>query len=176
MKITIHNQVFELQESSLEAEDLQQLLAIRLQQMPAVSLFESAGLCIICLQKPAVVTGKYCHNDYDKGRLLFARQYLLEHVSMPPSIEELSRIAGINSFKLKNGFKELFGQPIYKYLNKYRMEKARHLILNGERNMTQIAFELGFSSPQHFSAAFKKAWGCSPKKIKTVAEHQPILQ
>jgi AraC-type DNA-binding domain-containing proteins len=97
----------------------------------------------------------------------FAHQYLLEHLAMPPSINELARIAGINSFKLRNGFKELFGDTIFGYLNSFRLEKAYHMILWSEKNMTQIAFELGFSSLQHFSTAFKKAYGCSPKKIKT---------
>ena len=47
-----------------------------------LSIAESDGFCVICLQKPSVVKTKYCHNDYDRGRLLFARQYLLEHLTM----------------------------------------------------------------------------------------------
>lgn len=175
MKITLQDQTYDLQDSLLDFDGIRQLLEPWMQNKITVSLYESDELCIVCLRKPALFAGKYCHNDYDRGRLLFARRYLLEHAAVPPSIEELSRIAGINSFKLKNGFKELFGETVYGYLNKYRLEKAKHLIILGDKNMTQIAFELGFSSPQHFSAAFKKAWGCSPKKIKTAVEHQGKL-
>lgn len=166
MKIIINNQSYLLHDSKLDAASVQQILDFWMKNEAGLSIAESDGFCVICLQKPSVVKTKYCHNDYDRGRLLFARQYLLEHLTMPPSIDELARIAGINSFKLKNGFKELFGDTIFGYLNAFRLEKAFHMVLSGEKNMTQIAFELGFSSLQHFSTAFKKAYGCSPKKIK----------
>lgn len=175
MQITFQNKTYHLTDSQLRTKDLQELLEFWQTRESSISLYNSSELCIICLQKSPQKAYKYCRNDYDRGRFLFARQYLIDHISLPPSIEELARIAGLNSFKLKNGFKELFGEPIYKYLNTFRMEKAKWLILGGEKNMTQIAFELGFSSLQHFSAAFKKAHGCSPKKIKTAVEHPKNL-
>ncbi|MBP1639482.1 MAG: helix-turn-helix transcriptional regulator [Bacteroidetes bacterium] len=167
MEITIDSQSYSLPDSKLDTETIQKVINFWAKNRAKLSIVESADLCILCLQKPTLVKNTYCHNDYDKGRLLFAHQYLLEHLAMPPSIDELARIAGINSFKLKNGFKELFGNTIFGYLNSFRLEKAFYMIALGEKNMTQIAFELGFSSLQHFSTAFKKAYGCSPKKIKS---------
>jgi AraC-like DNA-binding protein len=175
MDITLQNHTYPLTKSCLDVDSLKQLLDDFCREETEIRHFESDELCIICLRKPASVPLKYCRNDYDRGRLLFARQYLLDHITRPPSIEDLARIAGINSFKLKNGFKELFQETVYGYLNKYRLEKAKQLILCEEKNMTQISFELGFSSLQHFSTAFKKAYGCSPKKIKTVVQHTDLL-
>jgi len=167
MQITLNGESLSLHDSKLDPESIQKIMSFWAKNEAKLSLFESSDLCILCLQKSSIAKTPYCHNDYDKGRLLFAHQYLLEHLAMPPSINELARIAGINSFKLRNGFKELFGDTIFGYLNSFRLEKAYHMILWSEKNMTQIAFELGFSSLQHFSTAFKKAYGCSPKKIKT---------
>jgi len=168
MEITLNGTTIELTESTLNEASVNQLLNFWIKNEAQLYFAETDELCIICLQNSQPTEkGKYCLNDYDRGRLLFARQYLLSHVMIPPSIEELAQIAGINQFKLKNGFRELFGTTIYGYLNRFRIESAAHLIAQGEKNMTQIAFELGFSSLQHFSAAFKKARGCSPKKIKT---------
>ncbi|GAT62923.1 AraC-type DNA-binding protein [Paludibacter jiangxiensis] len=172
MTITINNQTYSLNDSKLDTESIEQLLTFWTKKQAALSIFESEELCVFCLQKPQISKTRFCHNDYDKGRLLFARQYLLDHLTMPPTIDELAKIAGINSFKLKNGFKELFGDTIYSYLNSFRLEKAVNMIALGEKNMTQIAFELGFSSLQHFSTAFKKAYGCSPKKIKSTPGFQ----
>jgi AraC-like DNA-binding protein len=168
MKITINNTDIQLEKSNLDTRTINQVFDFWREKEAQISYFESEELCIICLQKSHKTTrGTYWFNDYDKGRLLFARQYMIDHLSMPPSIAELSSIAGINQFKLKNGFRELFGNTVYGYLNQVRLEKARVLMTQGEKNLTQIAFELGFSSLQHFSTAFKKAYGCSPKKIKT---------
>ncbi|HBB92371.1 MAG TPA: hypothetical protein DC042_11800 [Bacteroidales bacterium] len=114
----------------------------------------SGGRKVSCIRK-----------EYDRERLLFARDYLIRHVENPPSLSELSRLAGINEFKLKNGFKELFGQPVFAWLADFRLDTARKELMKQSRPITEIAFELGFSSPQHFSTAFKKKYGVSPRQM-----------
>ncbi|MGG7034993.1 MAG: helix-turn-helix transcriptional regulator [Flavobacterium sp.] len=108
----------------------------------------------------------YIKKEYDKERILFARNYLLQHIDLPPTIPELSMIAGINEYKLKRGFKETFGQTIFEYLSEVRLELAKNDLLEKHKTVTQIAFELGYSSPQHFSSAFKKKFDISPGKAK----------
>ncbi len=104
-------------------------------------------------------------SDYDRERLIFAKDYLLKSMAMPPSLPELARIAGINEFKLKRGFKALFGETVFGYLAKARLELAKKALEKGNQTATEIAFELGFSSLQHFSAAFKKHFGISPSRF-----------
>jgi AraC-like DNA-binding protein len=101
----------------------------------------------------------HCRTEYDRERIEFARNYLLQNAGQPPSLTELSRLAGINQLKLKMGFKEVFGQTVFAYLNEYRLQKAQEEIGKGGKSLTQIAFELGFSSLQHFSGAYKKRYG-----------------
>jgi len=102
--------------------------------------------------------------EYDRERILFARDYVIRHIADPPGLLELSRLAGINDFKLKKGFKEVFGQPVFAYLADVRLEMARTELMNKDKPVTEIAFELGYSSLQHFSSAFKKKFGVSPKR------------
>jgi AraC-like DNA-binding protein len=109
---------------------------------------------------------KYIRNDYDMERILFARDYLLQRIAMPPSIPELARISGINEFKLKMGFRELFNNSVYGYLSDTRLEMAKKE-MQGTKTLTEIAFELGYSSNQHFSIAFKKKFGVAPNKLRT---------
>lgn len=106
---------------------------------------------------------KYCKTEYDKERILFARDYLIQHVEIPPSLPELAHIAGINEFKLKKGFKEIFNDTVFGYLAEYRLQEAKLALAENQKTATEIAFELGYSSLQHFSAAFKKKFGVSPK-------------
>ena len=107
----------------------------------------------------------YVKNEYDKERIVFARDYLLTHMDAPPSLIQLAAIAGINEFKLKRGFKELFNQSVFAYLATIRLEMARRALQQKQKTVTQIAFELGYASLQHFSAAFKKKYGLSPGKF-----------
>jgi AraC-like DNA-binding protein len=105
-------------------------------------------------------------NEYDKERIVFARDYLLTHMDAPPTLIQLAAIAGINEFKLKHGFKELFHQTVFAYLADVRLDMARRALREKQKSVTQIAFELGYASLQHFSAAFKKKYGVPPAKFQ----------
>ncbi|MFA6126327.1 MAG: AraC family transcriptional regulator [Bacteroidales bacterium] len=107
----------------------------------------------------------YIKKEYDRERILFARDYLVKHIENPPTLSELSRLAGINEFKLKNGFKEVFNQPVFAWLADFRLETARNELMKKSKTVTEIAFELGYSSPQHFSTAFKRKFGVPPGKM-----------
>ena len=104
-------------------------------------------------------------SEYDKERINYAREYLVQHLDMPPSLTDLARIAGINEYKLKRGFKEMFGNTVFGYLAETRLELAKTDLLENKKSAGEIAFELGYCSVQHFSAAFKKKFGVSPTKL-----------
>lgn len=109
---------------------------------------------------------RYLKKEYDRERILFARDYLLKNMDYPPTLTELANIAGINVFKLKRGFKETFGQTVFEYLAETRLELAKNDLLNTDKSVTEIAFELGYSSLQHFSGAFKKKFGVAPGGVR----------
>jgi len=102
----------------------------------------------------------------DKEKIYYARDILLARLQAPPSLPELSRLAGLNEFKLKTGFKQVFDNTVYGYLNDHRMVSARQLVLEGSRSLTDIADTFGFSSIQHFSNSFRKKFGMSPGKMR----------
>jgi AraC-like DNA-binding protein len=98
---------------------------------------------------------------YDKDCILQARDYLLLHMENPPSLVELSKIAGLNTYKLKNGFKEVFNNTVYGYLNDVKLMKAKEQLLTGE-SIKEIALQLGYGSVQHFTTAYSKKFGMPP--------------
>jgi AraC-like DNA-binding protein len=108
----------------------------------------------------------YIKSDYDRERILYVRDYLLEHIDAPPTLTELSRKAGLNEYKLKKAFKETFDKTVFEYLSDVRLETAKNDLLESKKTVTEIAFALGYSSLQHFSMAFKKKFGVSPNKMK----------
>jgi AraC-like DNA-binding protein len=73
----------------------------------------------------------------------------------------------LNEFKLKTGFKKVFDNTVFGYLNDQRLDHASELMLQQQyRPLSDIALELGYSSPQHFSNAFSKKFGISPGKMR----------
>ena len=102
----------------------------------------------------------------DEERIVYARDLLLANAQAPLSLGELARKAGINEFKLKNGFKKVFDNTVFGYLSDYRLEQSHQMVREGRMSFTEIAGELGYSSLQHFSNAFRKKFGISPSEIK----------
>lgn len=109
---------------------------------------------------------EYIKHDYDKERIVFARDYLVKNIESPPTLIELAKIAGINEYKLKRGFKEMFNQTAFSYLSDLRLDLAKNDLLEGKKQATEIAFELGYCSLQHFSNSFKKKFGITPSQTR----------
>ncbi|MEL6380962.1 MAG: AraC family transcriptional regulator [Cyanobacteria bacterium J06626_18] len=97
-----------------------------------------------------------------------ARDILLQNLEHPPSLTELARLVEINDFKLKRGFRQVFGTTVFGYLHQYRMEKAQRLLESGIDSVAQVAQAVGYASPSQFSAAFKRKFGLSPKTYKSL--------
>ncbi|WP_146032831.1 AraC family transcriptional regulator, partial [Arenibacter sp. NBRC 103722] len=68
-----------------------------------------------------------------------------------------------NEFKLKYGFKELYGTTVFKYLVQERLRKAKTLVQYTQLNFKSIAKMVGFKSVPHFSRTFSEQYGYSPK-------------
>lgn len=98
-------------------------------------------------------------------QLQHARYLLLQNLQEPPTLAELARLSGLNEFKLKSGFKAVFDNTVFGYFNDHRLGLARELILAGGKTLAEIADDAGYSSPQHFSSAFKKKYGVAPSKL-----------
>ncbi len=94
---------------------------------------------------------------------------LLEANSDLP-IKEIAEICGISECYFRKQFKEYSGESPMDFRQRYRIEKAKQLLLSDEGlSVGEIAEELKFSDIYHFSKTFKKYTGCSPlafSKIK----------
>ncbi len=112
------------------------------------------------------MTNQYIKTAADKRKLIDAKELLNTRMDHPPTINELSKLVMLNEYKLKKGFKELFGTTIFGYIHKCRMGLAKKLLLGTSKSAKEIAYETGFGSPQHFSKAFKKEFGVAPSHAR----------
>ena len=93
-----------------------------------------------------------------------AKDIIISKMAEPPSLKELSEEIGLSLKKLKEGFKQIYGDSVYSFLFEYKMEFARKLLESGEYNVTEVGLKVGYSTASHFIAAFKKKYGSTPKK------------
>ncbi|NEQ42323.1 MAG: helix-turn-helix transcriptional regulator [Leptolyngbya sp. SIOISBB] len=104
----------------------------------------------------------------DIERLYRARDILVGNLTHPPSLKALAHQTEMNDFKLKRGFREVFGTTVFGYLHQCRMEKAQWLLEQGTHSVAHVAHAIGYASPSQFSAAFKRQFGVTPKSYKAL--------
>jgi AraC family transcriptional activator of pyochelin receptor len=107
----------------------------------------------------------FLDNEKDARKLKEAKEILLEKLDNPPILKELSELTGLSEYKLKEGFKQVYGTTVYGFVLDKKLEIARENLEKGEMQVKDIAFEIGYENPSHFIAAFKKKYGITPKQF-----------
>lgn len=98
--------------------------------------------------------------ELDKVQL--AKKFILDNLSENLTIPIVAAHVGTNQCYLKKGFKEVFGMTLFEFIQENRMIKAQHLLSMENPNITDIAFQVGYSSLSSFSQAYKNFFGVSP--------------
>lgn len=129
---------------------------------------ESKSIELICHQLAQMIYGRNCiKNQFnlrpdDIERIRHAADLLDHNIENPPTILELSRMVGLNDFKLKKGFREIYETTVYGYLLDRRFEQARRLLAEGQMSVYEVSYAVGYSDVDHFSQSFKKRCGINP--------------
>lgn len=100
----------------------------------------------------------------DLQKLYSIRTSVTSDLSLPPRLDELSKTAAMSETKMKQLFKQVFGDTIYNYYQKARMEEASFLLKQAGYSVSEVGYQLGFSNLSHFSRLFEKHHGLTPKK------------
>jgi AraC-like DNA-binding protein len=95
-------------------------------------------------------------------RVREARNVLIRNFENPPSLLELARQVGTNKTTLNQGFRKIFGTSAFDYLRIRRLERARELLESKKMNVTEAAFDVGYSQQSNFTKAFKNHFGTNP--------------
>jgi AraC-like DNA-binding protein len=107
------------------------------------------------------------HKKHDaRGLFEFVVDYIHTHYMDIESVGELAQICGINENRLFYVFKKYSSLGPGDYLHKYRLEKARELILSRQWSIGTIAEQVGYCDPLHFSRIFKKYFGVAPSHLR----------
>ncbi|SEI56963.1 AraC-type DNA-binding protein [Dyadobacter sp. SG02] len=112
---------------------------------------------------------KHCQlNNFDAGMLMTVRDTLVADLSVPPQLRDLAKLANMSETKLKQLFRQVFGDSIYNYYQTARMEEAASMLRQPGLTVSQVGYQLGFTNLSHFGRLFAKHHGKTPKKFQSV--------
>jgi AraC family transcriptional regulator len=92
--------------------------------------------------------------------------YIEEHVAEPISLATLAALARLSSYYFCRAFRQSFGMPPHRYHITQRIERAKALLGDPQRSVTDIGLALGFSETSSFSAAFRQTTGITPTQYR----------
>lgn len=104
-------------------------------------------------------------DEENVGKIKKAKGIIISRMAEPPSLSDLAQEVNLPINKLKEGFKQVYGEPVFSFLFEYKMEVARQLLASGTLNVNEVGLKVGYSTSSHFIAAFKKKYGVTPKKF-----------
>lgn len=127
-----------------------------------ISLFYRLIATMLELQKTVYVT------QNQKNKIAPAMIYLEEHMyDCELRVSELSKLCGMSDVMFRRIFNLNFGMSPKKYIIQNRMQTAKAIFENGEfESVEQVARNVGYDDPLHFSKCFKLIYGSAPTKFQ----------
>lgn len=109
-------------------------------------------------------TEHYHLSNAEIDAVYLVRNAIASSLEKPLTKEELVKLSGMNELKLRRIFTQVFGKGIYEYYNHLRMQQAAILLKQGNRSVSEVGYQLGFSNLSYFGRLFEKHFGLKPKK------------
>ncbi|MFV0531159.1 MAG: helix-turn-helix transcriptional regulator [Flavobacteriales bacterium] len=116
---------------------------------------------------PETKTESHCpflNNEETVLKIKKAKDFLIQNITTPPTIKELSQTIDLSEYKLKEGFKKIYGTTLFSYVLDYKLEWSKKLLKTQKMSVQDVAYEIGYDNPSHFISAFKKKYHITPKK------------
>ncbi|MBD2772596.1 AraC family transcriptional regulator [Iningainema tapete] len=102
----------------------------------------------------------------DTLKLKQIKDYIEENLAEELAIANLAALVPMSEFHFARTFKTLTGEPPHQYILKRRIERAKVLLQVTRFSTAEIAYQVGFSNPSHFTAQFRKLLGVTPKQFR----------
>jgi AraC-like DNA-binding protein len=105
-------------------------------------------------------------------RLLRARDAMDRAYAEPLDVRAVASVAHLSEFHFSRSFRSAFGETPHRYLQRRRVERSMFLLRETDRSVTDICFDVGFTSLGTFSRTFREIVGESPSGYRL--GHPPI--
>jgi AraC-like DNA-binding protein len=105
-----------------------------------------------------------------------ARAYIVGHQADPIDLGDVAKAMHVSTFYFCKMFKKATGLTFTEYLGRVRIERAKTQLLNPNRRVSEIAYDVGFQSLTHFNRVFRQVAGQSPTKFRLSKAAKQLLR
>ena len=130
----------------------------------ADSLASALAVRLLALQSRQ--TPQLEKNGLPTWRLRHVIDYIETHLDQDLTLAELSAVAGFSLSHFKPLFRQAVGLPVHRYVLDRRVARARQLLVETDKSVTEIALETGFTHASHMARCLRRALGLSPSQLR----------
>jgi AraC-like DNA-binding protein len=110
--------------------------------------------------------------DFNR-RLLRARDAMDRAYAQPLDVRSVAAVAHVSPAHFIRSFRAVFGETPHRYLQRRRVERSMFLLRETERSVTDVCFDVGFTSLGTFSSTFRRIVGETPSAYRS--GHGPVV-
>lgn len=114
--------------------------------------------------KKATIAGTYSETNRTSDRINRVKDFSQSNYARTITIDMVAEHVGMNRSSFCTFFKKATGQTYITYLNKLRVDRACYLLREGNFNITEVCYMVGFNDVPYFNRCFKNNRGMSPKE------------
>lgn len=129
----------------------------------------SRALEIMCAACELLLTGDHAgHRPEMMSRRQSerVRDFILDNLDGELTMERIAREIGASVSSVQRHFKEHFGATVFEFIRSQRLAVARDALQRKGVTIAQAAYAAGYTEPAHFTTAFKRAYGVTPKYVR----------
>lgn len=104
-----------------------------------------------------------------------ARRFMEDNAAESISLADVAQAVNVSSYYFCRVFKKATGLSFTQYLSRLRVERAKNLLLNPNRRITEVAYDVGFESITHFNRVFRQIAGQSPSQFRKVSAREQLV-
>jgi AraC family transcriptional regulator len=94
-------------------------------------------------------------------------EYIRAHLASDIGVAELAGLVNLSPHYFSMLFKHAFGVPPHQFVLQERITAAQRLLASGRMPICELAINLGFADQSHFSRAFRKVTGMTPRRYRS---------
>jgi len=116
--------------------------------------------------RPATPTRKLAAGAASTSGLSRVLDHIEANLEGVLTVDSMASVACLSKYHFSRAFKKAMGQTPHRYVSSRRLERAKALLVRGDRSLVDIALALSFSSQASFTRAFTKATGLAPGQYR----------
>lgn len=123
-----------------------------------------------------LASSSFAHSarDTESRRILKVKQFINDHYAGDISLEKMSELAGMSPVAFSRYFRQCTGRTLSNYIIDIRLGAAARLLVDTNRNISEICYECGFNNLSNFNRTFKAHRGNTPREFRALYKKHKV--